>query len=649
MTSFITYTVFGIVIGSAYAIAASGLVLTYATSRIFNMAHGAIGMVMAFVYWELLEHLGLPIWLSLFLVILVIAPLCGALIQRVAMQRLADAPVSVSLVITVGLMVLMIGAAQAIWPPSNRSVPPLFAGHGVTIGDAFVSANGLVAVALAVVVAASLYLFLNRTRTGIAMRAVVDNPDLVALHGARPELLAALSWAGGASLAALGGIVLAPDIGLDYFQLTLLVISAYAAAMLGKLKSLPLTFLGAIGLGLAQSYVVGFKTYLPAVVRDLDGLEPAVPVLFLFAVLLFLPHAQLRVGQVKGIRAVAVPSLRTTLVGSVAFVAVAVFLSRQLSTADTNNLAEGLTFSIVMLSLVLLTGYGGYVSLAQFSFAGIGALVVARMESGSVLALLAGGAVAALVGGLIALPLLRLRGLYLALGTFAFAQFMDKLILQADFAFKQNGSLPVQRLAVGGLKLDDEQAYLVGIAVVVALTAIGVLALRRGRFGRLLIAMRDSPAACGTLGLDLTRARVLVFAMSAGIAGIAGGLLGGLKESIGGPDVDSFRSLLLILLVVVCGVTSATGAIAGGIILMLLPIIQSKVPELNGLVFLVIGGGAVALGRNPNGLAALAFNVGRHLRALLPSRERPQAPAGGAPVDEDLLTSSHVEVLSGAS
>ncbi len=637
---FFAYTVIGIVIGSAYAIAASGLVLTYATSRVFNIAHGAIGMFMAFGYWELAVNRGLPQWLAALLVVLVAAPLFGALIERFMMRGLAEAQVSVSLVITVGLLVGLLGAAQTIWPPAARQVKGFLPGNNLTIGSVVVSANDVITVVMAILVAGGLYVFLSKTRLGIAMRAVVDSDVLVGLHGVKPDRLSTLSWAGGSALAALAGILLVPRVGLDYYALTLLVISAYAAAMLGRLKSLPLTFVGAIALGLAQSYVVG---YVKAGGFWL-GLQPSVPVILLFAILLFLPQVQLRIGQVRGIRAVPVPTLNRSLAVGVGFVVAVWLLSDQLSRANTSRLALGMCYALLMLSLLLLTGYGGFVSLAQFTFAGIGALVVARLNTSSPLALLAGALVAAAVGALIALPILRLRGLYLALGTLAFADMMDKLIFQASFAFQYNGILPVKRVSVGGIQLDSERSYAVMAAVVVTVVGILLVAMRRGSFGRLLIAMRDSPAACGTLGVNLTGTRVLVFAVSAGIAGLAGGLLGGLEQSAGATTFQLFNSLPLMLVVVVAGVTSVTGAVLGGIVLMLLPVLQTRYPTLAGLAFLLVGIGAVALGRNPNGLASHVFLVGRFIRDRLPRF----GPGAGAPAGRVDVLEQEVS-LSGAS
>jgi branched-chain amino acid transport system permease protein len=644
VTTFIAYTVFGIVIGGAYAIAASGLVLTYTTSRVFNLAHGAIGMIMAFLFWELSVNRGLPTWLAFVLVVLVIAPLSGAIIERVMMRRLAEAPVSVSIVVTVGLLVGLIGAAQAIWPPAPRSVNGFFAPHGVHFAGTFVSWNQLITIILAAVVAGLLYLLLNRTRVGIAMRAVVDNADLLALHGARPNLLSSISWAGGASLAALAGILLAPSIGLDYYQLTLLVLSAFAAAVLGRLQNLPLTFVGALILGLAQSYVVGYVPLNGA----LQGLNPAIPVIFLFLIVLLLPQAQLRVGQIKGIVSVGVPSMPRAAGSAVLLLGVIYAVSLWLSDVATSDLALGLVYALLMLSVVLLTGYGGFVSLAPFTFAGIGAATVAKLATGSPLAIVAGALLAAAVGAIVALPVIRLRGLYLALATLAFAVLMDKLVFQANFAFGYGGTLPVKRMSLFGLTLSSERSYLFLVAVVFAAVGVGLLGLRRGRYGRLLIAMRDSPAACGTLGLNLVWSRVLLFALSAGMAGLAGGLFGGLRQSVGPNDFQLFASLPLLLLAIVGGATSVTGALIGGLLLMLLPILQSEVPALGGLVFLLIGAAAVSLGRNPNGVASYLFAAGRWVLGLLPKiGSRP--PLTGSPAREGYSAVSEEVAVGGTT
>jgi branched-chain amino acid transport system permease protein len=279
--------------------------------------------------------------------------------------------------------------------------------------------------------------------------------------------------------------------------------------------------------------------------------------------------------------------------------------------AQADRLALAFIYGVVMLSLIPLTGYAGYVSLTQLTFVGIGAITVARIGSPSPLSLLAAAAVSAVVGALVALPALRLQGLYLALSTLAFGLLMDKLVFQADFAFGFNGSLSVPRLRLPGLDLRGERAYLLLSAAVFVLMGLAVLALRRSRYGRILLAMRDSPAGCATLGLNLRWTRVRLFALSAAIAGLAGGLFGGLRQTVAATDFQLFNSLPLLLLAVVAGVTSVSGAALGGMMLVLLPVVASEFPALGGLVFLAVGIASVGLGRDPGGVASMLFAVGR--------------------------------------
>lgn len=607
MTAFLAFTVLGLVTGAGYAVAASGLVLTYSTTRVFNVGHGAVAMLMAFVFWQLNDQMGLPVWLALLITVGVAAPVLGWVAERIMMRQLNDAPVSTTLVVTVGLMVMLIGVAQAIWPATTaRPVLPFFQGNGFHVG-AFVTYHDLLTIASAVVAAGSLYALLTFSRVGVAMRATVDNRGLLQLYGARPSLLSTLSWAIGFALAALAGILLTPVVQLNYFDLTLLVISSYAAAVAGRLKSLPWTFGGALLLGLLQSYAVGYLPHSPL----LSGVRAAIPALFLFAALLLSPQAQLRIGQIKGISGVPVPSVRRALISGAGLIAVVAVLAFAMAPKHTDRMALGLILGIVMLSLVPLTGYGGYVSLTQFTFVGIGAIVVARLDSPSPLSILAGAAAAALVGVLVALPALRLQGLYLALSTLAFGLLMDKLVFQADFAFGFNGSLEVPRLALPGVSLDSPEAYAILSSVVFTSVGLGVLALRRSRYGRILLAMRDSPAGCATLGLNLRWTRVRLFGLSAGIAGLAGGLFGGLNQSVAATDFQLFNSLPLLLLAVVAGVTSVSGSAIGGMVLMLLPVVASEFAELGGIMFLAIGIAALGLGRDPNGVASRLFALGR--------------------------------------
>src|SRR6195952_1614957 len=228
-------TIYGVALASIYAIAASGLVVTYTTSGIFNFAHGAIGMLMAFAYWQVRVEWGWPTWISLIVILGFVAPLTGALIERLLIRNLRAAPLAVTLVVTAALMVGLMGLATVLWPPNqSRLLPAFFTGETVTIVHTIVTYQQILTIGLAVLLAFLLRALFTWTRTGIAMRAVVDSRDLVALNGGRPVMLSTLSWALGAMLAGLAGILLASGptgIGLVIEALTLVVINAYAAAL----------------------------------------------------------------------------------------------------------------------------------------------------------------------------------------------------------------------------------------------------------------------------------------------------------------------------------------------------------------------------------------------------------------------------------
>ncbi|MBV9040163.1 MAG: ABC transporter permease [Acidimicrobiia bacterium] len=598
MTEFLAFTITGIVTGAIYAVAASGLVVTYTTSGIFNFAHGAIGMVMAFLYWQLRVHFHWPAPIALFVVLFVLAPLFGALIERVLMRNVRGSDTGVALMVTLGLLLTLMGVAFWRFKQTEpRALPEFFAGNSVRIFSVNVSWHELISIAVAIAVAAFLRVLLYRTRTGVAMRAVVDDRDLTALNGGRPSRVSALSWALGSMLAALAGILLAPKLSLNVLALTFLVIDAYAAAIVGQLKNLPLTFAGAVALGLGEAYAVG---YLPTS-GFLSHIKPSLPMLFLFAVLLFLPQVRLRVGRVVGGRSVRVPSWREVGLAGVGLVVASWILASILKGPDLASMGQGLALGIIMLSLVLLAGYGGQTSLCQMTFVGIGAVVASKISHGSSpIGILAAAGAAGLVGAIISLPALRLTGLYLALSTLAFAVLADNLFFLQVFG--GGGGNVFRRLSLLGISFDGQVAFTVLLSVVFVLMAAFVLAIRRGPFGRLLSAMKDSPAACATLGLDLTRTKVGVFALSAAMAGVGGAFFGGLRGSIGSLDFYYIQSLVLLLMVTIGGIMTVSGAFLGGLFLGPGFYLLGKVIHIDGLTFLLAGLGAMTIARSPNGI-----------------------------------------------
>ncbi len=648
MQTFLTFTIIGTVTGCLYALTASGLVVTYTTSGIFNFAHGAIGMVAAFLYWQFDAPTskggwGWPSWLSLLVVLGVAAPLFGALVERVLIRPLRGAPVDLTLVITLGLLLFLIGVANIAWKPQRiRVAPQFFAGNNVRIAGIAISYNQLTIIIVAILVAIAMRLFFSRTRIGVAMRAVVDNPDLVAMSGASPERIQQLSWALGATLAALAGILLAPIQTLNVLTLTLVVINGYCAAMVGRLRSLPLTIVGALAIGLGTSYAVAYVPDLISlfglsgeggIAKYLLKIQLIIPMILLFIVLIVLPQDRLRLGRAPTVLAPPTASLRSSLIGAGGLVVLMALLGPHLSGEYMTTAQGGVALGCILLSLVVLTGYGGLVSLCHMTFVGLGAYAMGTWgKGGSIKGLLLAPLLAAVFGMVVALPTLKMRGLYLALATLAFAQAMDTMFFNEILG--TGGELRVDRVRLPGLERTD-LTYLMVCTVVFAAMAVGVLAMRRGKWGRRLSALDDSPAACATLGLNINWTKLAVFGASAAMAGFGGALYAAVPGQVSPDDFLLLQSLVLLLLARIGGITTVTGALVSGMFFVIFPVVTQHNPWLGGdIQFLLTGLGALALGRDPYGMGGRIYRAGQRLRRS--DRARPPAPSR----EEDALVAA---------
>ncbi len=634
MSEFLRYTIFGFAFAGIYFIAASGLVVTYTTSGIFNFAHGAVAMLAAFTYWELRiqHHWAAPFALGV--VVFVLAPILGVVIERLIMRNLGGAATITNIVVTIGLLVTLLGVGSVVWAPTKFAVTPslprFFQADVITIAGAPIPWHYLFVLVLSVIVAGGLWVLLNRTRLGIAMRAVVDDRNLARLNGDRPDIPSIASWIVGSMLAALAGVLLAPILALDVARLTLLVINAYAVAIVGRLRSLPLTALGAVILGLSLNYFDWGLTKLHRIPVVVQSIHNSLPIIMLFVVLLLLPQDRARLtANLQSREGAPIPSWRTAIVTGGAFIVVAWVAEGLIHGALLRAAGQGLALAIIMLSLVLLIGYAGQISLAQLAFAGLGVLAATWLPGqlgASPVGLLVAAGFAGLVGAIVALPCLRLRDLYLALGTMAFALVVEQNVLGQIHGFDTDS-----KAFARWSPLESDRAYFVAIAAVFVLLAWLVIALRRGEFGRRLQAMKDSPAACTTLGLNLTLTKVQVFALASAMAGIGGFLLAGWKGTVGKDDFSlltgTLSALPVLLLAVVGGITAVSGAMVGALLLVAMPQIANDYPSLNNFMILLPGLVGISLARNPDGLVSEARMGARALHRVITGR-RAAARAG---------------------
>ena len=694
----------GLITGAVFAIAASGLVVTYSTSGVFNFAHGALGMLSAYVYWDLrvndshtwplLPRGTWPAPLALGFVLLVFAPLLGALLYRVVIRGLQDTSEIVKLVVPISVLLAAIGLANWVWKPTDpHSIQPFFgADHKVTVFGVVLLWHDLTILLVALALAVGLRLLLYRTRVGVSMRGVVDDRPLLELNGARPDRVSLVSWMLGVSLSALAGILITPFEGgsLSSTLLTLLVINAFAAAMFGRLRNLPLTFAGAVVLGLATRMAFARPTGLMPKSFDWGtNFRLAVPMILLFVVLIVLPQDRLRGAVVSRTRErFSTPSMTQTYAAALAFVVAVFLLSRIMAASPLITLSDAIASAIVILSLVLLVGYAGEVSLASMALAGIGGTVlyhhVGRGPNsragvmGFVIAIVA----TAVVGAIIALPALRLRGLYLALATAAFSLGVEQMVFKEYVAARRiypavlilltlagvgavyrsfrmyrtrgavivavasgaviavaatnswlrreqwspifpNGDLQVPRPKLFGIDFAPQANFLLLLAVVFAGLGVFLIALRRSAYGRRLTAMKNSPAACATLGMNVVRLKLSVFMISAAIAGLGGCLFAQEIGSVTADRFSLFQSMTMLMLLVVAGAGYVSGGLAAGLLYGAAFIalqnvfttigqdysafrgLSSWFAQFTVLLPALIG---IALGRNPSGFLSDAFD-----------------------------------------
>ena len=618
--------VFALPLAGIYAMSATGLVVVYTTTGIFNFAQGAIGMFLAYVDWELSVNHGIPQAIAVPLTVLVIAPLIGIGLDRAIMRHLQGKELVVQLVVTVGLMFAFIGLANMIWDQNlNHTLPTLFGQSGFHVAGVVMTWARTLTLLLAVALAVGLRILLFRTRLGVSMRAVVDNRGLASLAGARSERVSSFSWALGCSLAALAGILLAPDSGMSTSgPLTLLIITAFAAAAVGRLRSLPLTYIGALILALALQWSNSFLRFggrwatLPTVF----------PTIMLFIVLLLLPQASLQFARLNVVRRTErISTVRDTAIGMAVLFVVMAFVSLFLSPTNLNRFALGMCTALVALSLVPLIGWAGQVSLAPLAFAGIGAVAYARLGGvhGNGYAVILASLVVLPVGALLALPALRLQGLYLALATLAFASLVEGAFFIQPFALGTQ-SRPAGRLQLFGMHFDSTRTYLLLVTAVFGLVGIGMVALRRGAFGRRLIALRDSEAAASTVGVNVLETKVAVFMLSAGMAGFAGAFLAQYYQTINQAQFSMLGGLPIVLALVIGGVATVSGALFAGMFGLGLILIQETwhLTLFRAIEFLAPGLAALGIIQNPSGAVV---PIGEGFAPLLPWRKDAKADA----------------------
>jgi branched-subunit amino acid ABC-type transport system permease component len=571
MKQYLPFLVIGISAGSVYGLAAVGLVLTYKTSGIFNFAHGAQAALAAYLMFEFHERMGMAWPVAMLLSLLLAGVMAGLLLERVA-YGLASVGTAARVAATVGLLVAIQGGLVVAFGSASLAMKIYLPSAIVELPGVNVRMDQIIVTAFVLVAVVGLYLFFTRTKLGLSMQAVVDDPALLGLQSINPVRVRRFAWLIGSSFAAISGMVLAPTLGLDAFLLTLLVFYAYGAAAVGRFSSLPITYVGGLVIGVAAALLTKFLN----TTGPIASLPATLPFLVLFGALLVVPKHHLIERGSQAVRRPLAPvafSRRTKLTGLAAGTVVALAIPLVAGT-KLPLFTSALAFVVLFASLSLLVRMSGQVSLCQMAFAAVGATTAARAVGAHIpfpLAVLLGGLVAIPIGALLAIPAIRLSGVYLAIATFGFGLLVQRLVFSSFLMFGKDSYVVAPRPKLAGLNVHTDTGYYF-VVLVATVACVGLLALiRTSRMGRLLRAFADSPTALNAHGTNTTELKVLVFCTSAFLAGIGGALLGPVTGTATAVSFDLGMSLVLLAVLFVAGRQPLLSAVVASVLFIVVP------------------------------------------------------------------------------
>jgi len=621
----------GIVLGTANGLLAIGLILIYRTNRIVNFAYGSLGSVAGLLgvelylqkHWNYFAAMGVSLALGLVL---------GGVVEFTVIRRFTRSSRLVLTVATIGLAQVL-GGMELLLPtffggkagPLGGFASPLH--HKVLELDPVIfTGDHVLILAVVPLVIATLVWFLGRTDAGIAMRAAAENLDRARLLGIPVAKLSTLVWVVGGGLSALTYVLTVPSKGAVPTGLAGpgLLLPALAAAVLARMESLPVAFFAAAGLG-ALEQLVFWSGNVPS----------AADVVFLLVILGGLLFRHDRMGRLSDTSsswtdtAVArpvpfelrrLPEVRAakgvlyTLLAVAAVAAPFVFGS-----SATTTLSLTLVWSMVGVSLVVLTGWGGHISLGQFAIVGVGAVtagnMVNKLDADLFVALLVAGVTGGVVALLLGLPALRIRGLFLAVTTLAFAVALDSYFLNPTYFNKWIPSPIIRPDLWQRFPLEHARAmYFLCLAFLI-LFAFLARGVRRARAGRVLIAARDNRRAAEAASVPTTGVILSGFVFSGILAGIAGGLHVIILHGARIGSYQPVQSLEVFSMAVIGGLGSVGGVLLGVFSLRALQNVSAQYRLLiTGTSLLAV------LLVVPGGLGQVAFNVRDRLLRLVANR-----------------------------
>ena len=626
----VRFALIGIGAGAAYVLIAQGIVLIYRGSGVLNFAQGGIAMIGAQVFYSLRDEHSTPAPVA-FLAAVALCAAIGAAMQLVILRRLRGSSAVVRLTSTLALLALIEGVGALVWDPGGsaraRIVNGIFPTSNIALGHGvLLSEDRLIVAAVAVVLTVALWFVYGRLRYGLATSAVAENQQAAVALGWSADLIAAMNWAIGAALAGVAGILLSPLTGLSVTALVLTVIPGLAAALVGRFSSFGLTMCAGFLIAAVQSDMARY-VHTP-------GWGDSVPFLVIVAFVVLRGRALPIRGELLD-RPVRVGSGRLNVPGLIVVVVGLAILVPRLSGSWPAAFALTMTAAMVALSIVLITGYAGQISLAQLTIGGVGALTAAWASSHGVgfpVSVLLAALTAMAAGLIVALPALRCRGANLAVVTIGLSLCIESLVLTNPTLTGGYAGYTLRAPTLFGAPVDlltHPGRFDLVVSAAFVISAILVANVRRGRTGRRLLAVRSNERAAAVSGINVLTAKLYAFGLGSAISGAAGALAVYMYPRA---DLSGYTSLgsITVLLNVVIGGTGyiASAAIAGiGAAGGVFPQLIAELDSRWGSVVTVVSGAGVllVLASHPHGIVdvwATRMDGLRHRHSL---RRRPAA------------------------
>jgi branched-subunit amino acid ABC-type transport system permease component len=651
---FLGFAIPGIPYGCTYSIMAVGLVLTYQATGVFNFAYGAQAYVSAFIFTLLIQNEHLPIWLAFLIAVVILGPGLGLVFDRFLFRKISNTNTVAKLVVGIALFVGIPAILSIIFGSANQYNTPsvLFNPDVVYFRVADTPINGiyLSTVVTTAVILVALLALMRLTNLGLQMRGAVESRRLISLDGVNAGRVVATAWAISGLMAGLAGVLLAPIYGqLQFSDYAALMVAAFAAAAWAVLRSMPIAALVGILMGVTVTVLQG---YLPVSSVWSSAALTSLPFVVLLAALLLVRGLR-SVDQTKDpLSSVDPPTPPTTAtlraptmdknIRRSYYVLLAVFAVSMLTWMPKtweSVFNNALVYAVIFLSITLITGMGGQLSLAQATLAGVGAVTAAQLASHLGLNFLVGGLVGAIVAGAVAVVIafasVRLRGLGLALMTIAAALFFDNAVFPQEAI--GTGGYDLKSSWIGlGLHDANGHAFFILVMVVLVICVLGVMQVQKGTLGRFLGAMRGSDTAAAGLGINLTWQHVVIFALAGVVAGIGGTLLS-IQQASASPELFNYQfSLVFVVVVVTTGVSTVEGAIQAGFGYIVLQQLITYLPARwggNNLVILFFAFGALTYAAHPEGILEYQKRKWTLRAERIIYRSKPDggpAPGGGA-------------------